>query len=767
MRDARDDGERCGTAVRYDVRIRGIVQGVGFRPFVHRLAEHHAVAGWVRNFPGGVRLQVEGEADRVEGFIEDIRRHAPLSATIDSMEVVTLEPAGMRGFVIEPSELVAHGAIQVPPDVALCSECESEVLDPHNRRFQHPFANCTYCGPRFTILRSVPYDRPNTSMSAFRMCRECEAEYGDIVDRRYHAQPNSCPRCGPRLWFEGRTTRDEAGQALRAASQVIRDGGIVAIRGLGGFHLACDASDDGAVERLRRRKAREAKPMAVMVRDLVVARTLCDIPPEAEVLLTGAERPIVLLPRRPGAPISHQLAPDTDLVGVMLPYTPVHMLLLRECGLGALVITSGNLSDEPLATRNEEARARLGGIADAFLLHDRDIVVPCDDSVVRWTRLGALMVRRARGYVPRPIRLAEPVRPCLGTGGHLKSTFCLACDDQAFLSQHLGDLEDPRSLEHYEWALRHLREILRIDPQVIACDMHPGYAATAMARRMAESQGVRLVEVQHHHAHVASCMAEHGIECPVIGLACDGSGWGTDGTVWGLEALVVGPDGFERVGHLAPVPLPGGEAAVREPWRMALTYLWLASEEGMPWPEGLPVVVRHQDEWPVLLQMVRGGLNSPMASSAGRLFDAVSALLDLGDVNAYEGQGAMKLEAAASPQWTGYPWALRASSPLIVDPLPMIGRIADDVTSGVARDVIAGRFHNTVADMLGALAKGVSSERGIEWVALSGGSFQNALLLEAVVARLRADGLRPLVHRQVPCNDGGLSLGQAVVAGMG
>lgn len=767
MRDAGDDGARGGTAVRYDVRIRGIVQGVGFRPFVHRLAEHHAVAGWVRNFPGGVRLQVEGEADRLESFVEDIRRHAPLSATIDSMEVVTLEPAGMRGFAIEPSDLVAHGAIQVPPDVALCAECESEVLDPHNRRFEHPFANCTYCGPRFTILRTVPYDRPNTSMSAFRMCSECEAEYGDIVDRRYHAQPNSCPRCGPRLWIEGSNARGEWTEAIRAASLVLREGGIVALRGLGGFHLACDAGDDGAVERLRRRKAREAKPLAVMVRDLVAARALCDIPPDAEALLTGAERPIVLLPRRPGAPLSRRLAPDTYLVGIMLPYTPVHLLLLRECGLPALVMTSGNLSDEPLATGNEEARARLGSIADAFLLHDRDIVVPCDDSVVRWTRLGALIMRRARGYVPRPIRLPRPVCPCLGTGGHLKSTFCLASDDQAFLSQHLGDLDSPRSLEHYEWALRHLRRILRIDPQVIACDMHPGYPATAMARRMAESEGVRLVEVQHHHAHVASCMAEHGIDGPVIGLACDGSGWGADGTVWGFEALIVGPDGFERVGHLAPVPLPGGEAAVREPWRVALTYLWLASEAGDPWPERLPVVVRHQDKWPVLLQMIQGGLNSPVASSAGRLFDAVSALLDLGDANAYEGQGAMKLEAAASPQPIGYPWAWRSRSPLVVDPLPMISHVVGDVTQGVARDVIAGRFHYTVADMLGRLAKEVSRQRGLEWVALSGGTFQNALLVEAVVSRLRADGLRPLVHRQVPCNDGGLSLGQAAVAGLG
>jgi len=767
MRGLRDGGVPGAAIVRYDVRVRGIVQGVGFRPFVHRLAERHGVAGWVRNFPGGVRLQVEGSSDRVERFFEDIRQHAPLSATIDAMEMVALEPAGMDGFVIEQSDPVAHGAILVPPDVALCAECESEVLDPCNRRFEHPFANCTYCGPRFTVLRSAPYDRPNTSMSVFRMCSACEAEYGDILDRRYHAQPNSCPHCGPRLWIEGGDARGEAMQAIRAASGVLQTGGVVAIRGLGGFHLACDAGDDGAVERLRRRKAREAKPLAVMVRDLAAARMLCDIPPEAEGLLTGPERPIVLLPRRSDAPASRQVAPDTDLLGVMLPYAPVHTLLLRECGLVALVMTSGNRSDEPLTTGNEEARERLGDIADALLLHDRDIVVPCDDSVVRWTRLGAMVVRWGRGYVPRPLHLGQPVRPCLGVGGHLKNTFCLANGDEAFLSQHLGDLGDARSLEHYEWALRHLRQVLRIDPQVIACDMHPGYLSTAVARRLAETEGLPLMEVQHHHAHVASCMAEHGIEGPAIGLACDGSGWGADGTVWGFEALVVGPGGFERVGHLAPVPLPGGEAAVREPWRMALTYAWLAGGGTGASLAEVPVAARHRGEWPVLVEMIERGLNSPMASSAGRLFDAVSALLDLGDQNAYEGQGAMKLEASASPQWSGYPWAWRSRSPFVVDPLPTIRHIVDDAANGVTRDVIAGRFHCTVADMLAGLAKEVAAQRGIEWVALSGGSFQNALLLEAVVARLRASKLRPLVHRQVPCNDGGLSLGQAVVAGLG
>jgi len=788
-----DTASGIGERQRRRVRIQGIVQGVGFRPFVHRIARERGLAGHVLNFAGGVDIEVEGPPDAIRSFIAALEHERPPIAVIDSIEVEPMAAVGSASFEIIASEDRLDGPILVSPDVATCADCERELRDPANRRYGHPFINCTNCGPRFTIVRAAPYDRPLTSMAPFAMCPDCAAEYQDIGDRRYHAQPNSCHRCGPTLRYVvpsptrsagtrspgGRGgapplppgevgRRPGEGQAVqRAHTSAVADlqaGRIVAIRGIGGFHLAVDATSDAAVRRLRERKHREEKPFALMVPDVATAHVLCEVSPEAEALLSSPQRPIVLLPARPGA-VALSVAPDTRMLGLMLPYTPLHHLLMRDVARPALVMTSGNLSDEPLVTDNAEAVERLGGIADAFLVNDRDIIVPCDDSILRPTAAGPILMRRSRGYVPFPVRLAPPAGNVLAVGGHLKNTFCLTSGDRAFLSQHLGDLDDARSLSHFEWALDHLCDVLRLQPEAIACDEHPGYWSTRVAHRLAEERGLPLFAVQHHHAHVASCLADNCEGGRVIGLACDGTGHGRDGTVWGCEVFLAGLDDFQRLGHLRPIPLPGSEAAIREPVRTAAVLLWQAFGEGFLDSLDLPLCRRVADSWPVWRQMIDRGLNCPYASSAGRLFDGVSALLGLGDVATYEGQAAMKLEAAAADGEAPYPVRLAdGGDPWVMDPAPMVRALAEDLRSDVDTAQIAGRFHATFALMLQLGAERAVEQTGVRTVALSGGTFQNALLLCTLKDRLERGGLRVLIHRAVPPNDGGLSLGQAAVA---
>ncbi len=752
------------------VRVLGIVQGVGFRPFIHRLARRHELAGSVLNYAGGVDIEIEGPPAALNAFLADLERERPPIALIEDVSTSPLPPVGDHAFRILPSREGEPGPILVSPDVATCADCERELLDPANRRHRHPFINCTNCGPRFTIIRGMPYDRPQTSMAVFPMCPACRAEYQDIDDRRYHAQPVACPECGPRLGFRAEKASD-ASPALEATVQALRDGKIVAVKGLGGFHIACDATREESVRLLRERKGREEKPLAIMAPNVEAVRRFCEVPESAREMLTGARRPICLLPKKAtadgGGLIAPSVAPDSACYGVMLPYTPLHRLLLEDGGFLALVMTSGNLSDEPLATSNEEAFARLGHIADAFLYHDREIIVGCDDSVVRPTSAGTIVMRRARGFAPFPVRLGGPQTSVLALGAHLKNTVCITKDDYAFLSQHLGDLDDAQTLTYLERTVAHFLSLLKLQPEAIAGDLHPDYLSSRHAERLAEERKLPLVRVQHHHAHIASVMAERQVEGTVVGIACDGTGLGEDGCVWGCEILVADLAGYRRRAQLAYVPLPGGERAIREPWRMGAVYLRAAFGSGVCDELDLEFCrALDRGAWRVLERMIELGTNSPPASSAGRLFDAVAALTGVQQVCSYEGQAAMRLEAAATATERVYAFEIgEADGRLVLDPAPIIRDIVEDLQKGVPVGEISGAFHNSFVAMLAEAAGRVAREEGLGRVALSGGTFQNAWVLTRLCERLRQKGLEPIVHEHVPCNDGGLSLGQAVVAG--
>ncbi|MBM3498854.1 MAG: carbamoyltransferase HypF [Armatimonadetes bacterium] len=765
--------ERQGVhpAVRRLVRVLGIVQGVGFRPFIHRLARRHDLAGSVLNYAGGVDIEIEGPSHALDAFVQDLRADKPPIALIESVTTQELATTGEAGFRILPSRDGDQGSILVSPDVAVCPDCDAELTDPADRRFRHPFINCTNCGPRYTIIRSMPYDRPNTSMGRFPMCERCRAEYGDIDDRRFHAQPVACPDCGPNLYYAtagiGERESVEGEQAVAAAVEALRAGKIVAVKGLGGFHLACDATNEAAVRLLRERKGREEKPLALMAPSLEVIRAFCVVPEDAVELLQGAQRPICLLPKRPDAPVAPSVAPDSACFGVMLPYAPVQRLLLEDGGFAALVMTSGNLSDEPLATDNDEAFHRLGHIADAFLYHDRDILVGCDDSVARPAPTGLILMRRARGYAPFPVRLPGCQPSVLALGAHLKNTVCLTKGDYAFSSQHLGDLDDAETLRFMERIVEHLASILRVEPEALACDLHPDYLSTRHAEALAAERGLPLVRVQHHHAHIVSAAAECGVTEPVLGVACDGTGLGEDGTVWGCEVLVADPQTYSRAAHLAYVPLPGGDRAVREPWRMAAVYLDRAF--GPDFADALDLEfcrALDRNAWALLRALVEHELNAPPASSAGRLFDAVAALTGVQQVCSYEGQAAMRLEACAVVTDRVYPFEVREDDGLLVmEPGPMFRSIADDLRTRRSVGEISGAFHNTFVAMLATVVERLAEETGLRRVALSGGAFQNARVLTGLCRRLSAAGLEPLLHRQIPCNDGGLAFGQAVIAG--
>ncbi|MFI6992190.1 carbamoyltransferase HypF [Nonomuraea wenchangensis] len=747
-------------ARRIRVRVEGLVQGVGFRPFVCGLAGAYGVSGFVGNDPGGVFIEAEGEPATLDAFTAGLTGQAPPLALVERVSVEPAEPLGESGFRIVASRQgeFPDGAL-VSPDAGTCAACLRELRDPGDRRHRYPFANCTDCGPRFTIVTGVPYDRCATTMADFEMCAGCAREYGDPGDRRFHAQPVCCPACGPALRALGADGRPAAGDPVEVAARWLEAGRIVAIKGLGGYHLAVLAADGPAVAALRARKRRESRPFAVLAPDAAAAGTLVHLDPAAELLLTGVRRPIVLAPRRRDAPVADLVAPGARDLGVMLPYTPLHHLLADRLA-APYVLTSGNLTDEPIAYRDEEALRRLAGLADGFLVHDRRIEAPVDDSLVRVFRGRELVVRRSRGYAPAPIGVPWPFpRPVLACGAQLKNTFCVARGNQAFLSQHIGDLESYETLRSFAEGVEHFCRIFGVRPAVVAHDLHPEYLSTAYAR---DREGVDLIGVQHHHAHIASCLAEHGHGGPVIGVAFDGLGLGEDGTLWGGELLVADLVSFRRAGHLEAVPMPGGAAAVRQPWRMAAAWLDRIHGDALP---GLPVAERHREQWPVVVRMARAGLNSPLTSSAGRLFDAVAAIAGVRDVIGHEGQAAAELEARVDPGERGaYPARLIEGEPLVIAAGDLVGAAAEDAAAGVDAGRIAARFHRGLASAVVRAVRVLGEGTGLRTVALSGGVFQNAVLLEAVLSGLERERFTVLVHSRVPPGDGGIALGQAVVA---
>jgi hydrogenase maturation protein HypF len=751
---------------RVRARVDGTVQGVGFRPYVFRLAEELGLGGFVGNDERGVVLEVEGEPGAVERFLERLPREAPPLATVERVGAEAIAPLGGGGFRIVESARAGPPAALVSPDSAVCDACLAELFDPADRRYRYPFVNCTECGPRFTIVRGVPYDRPLTTMAGFAMCAACRAEYEDPRDRRFHAQPNACPDCGPAVALvdAGGAPVAVGGDPVRAAAAALRAGRIVAVKGIGGFHLACRADDEAAVAALRARKHREDRPFALMAADVAAARALVDLDPAEEALLTGRERPIVIAPRRPGAAVAPAVAPRCAELGVMLPYAPLHHLLLADCG-GPLVMTSGNVADEPIAHRDADALARLASIADLFLLHDRPIHVRADDSVLRAVPDRApVRLRRSRGFVPDSLALPRAAqRPVLACGAELKSTFCVAKGERAWVGHHIGDLRHAETLLAFEEGIAHFERLFAVAPEVVAHDLHPDYLSTSYALAR---EGVEHIGVQHHHAHLAACLAEHGAEGPAVGAIFDGSGYGTDGTVWGGELLVGGLDGFERAGHLRPVRLPGGDRAVRQPWRMACAWLVAAgADDGDAPPAVPPALAGTVDDarWRAIASLARGGVAAPVTTSAGRLFDAVAALCGLRATVTYEGQAAAELEAACDPHERGsYP--LPVGDGAVLDARETIRAVARDAAAGVAAGVIATRFHRALADAIARACVEIAARHDTDLVALSGGVFQNVQLLGWASTRLEAAGLRVLVPERLPPNDGGISYGQAAIA---
>ena len=784
-----DSSLEDGAPRRVAVRISGIVQGVGFRPFVYRLAHDLGLAGFVRNDARGVGAEVEGSGRRVTAFLERVRAELPPLASIEAFSFEELAPTGDAGFSIRESDRHARPTALVTPDTATCDDCLRELFDPADRRYRYPFINCTNCGPRFTIVRGIPYDRPYTTMAAFEMCGPCRAEYEDPLDRRFHAQPNACPACGPRARLVdagGADTADGAdaagGDAVARAARALRQGRIVAIKGLGGYHLACDAANADAVRELRGRKHREDKPFAIMAPDLEAARGLATLGPLEIRWLTGPERPIVLVPRHADAAVADSVAPASRDLGLMLPYTPLHHLLLADAGV-PLVMTSGNVSDEPIAFVDEEARARLARIADLFLVHDRPIHTRTDDSVLRVVEgpggPSTLMLRRSRGFVPVPVALPVPAaRPLLAVGVHLKNTFALVAGARVWVGHHIGDLENYETLRSFEEGIAHFETLFEVRPEVVVHDLHPAYLSTSYAH---DRRGVERTGVQHHHAHLAGCLAEHGETGPALGAIYDGTGYGPDGTVWGGELLAGDLTGFERVGRLWPVRLPGGEAAIRQPWRMACA--WLCELDGDV-PAIPPALEGRVDaaRWRAVARLALQGVAAPITTSVGRLFDAIAALCGLHTEVTYEGQAAIALEMAAASESAIRRAAHRAPSDplplpsfrdesgLILDARETVRAARDALGRGVPPSAIARRFHAGLAAATATALLEESGRLGLETVVLSGGVFQNRLLLEETVARLvlaaRTSGrdLRVLIPERLPPNDGGISYGQAAVA---
>jgi hydrogenase maturation protein HypF len=752
--------------------VRGVVQGVGFRPFIYRLAVEEGLAGFVGNDTGGVTIEIEGAEERLDAFLARLRAEQPPLARIDSLSVRDLTATGEVGFQIVVSERSGRVSTGIPADAATCPDCLRELLDPQDRRYRYPFLNCTNCGPRFTITRRIPYDRPQTSMAKFPMCEACQREYDDPTNRRFHAQPNACWECGPRVWLVGANGAEiAADDAVTACVDRLVAGQVMAIKGIGGFHLSVDATSEAAVMRLRERKRRYGKPLAVMVRDLDAARTLCVLTAAEEALLITSARSIVLARRRKDCGIADNVAPGIPWLGVYLPYAPLQHLLFAGHRIKALVMTSANLSEEPIAIDNGEALARLGGIADAFLMHNREILQRCDDSVAAIVDGAPQLVRRARGFVPLGVELPLDAPPLLAVGGHLKNVFALARGRFAYQSQHLGDLENLTGLKFFEESLDHLMRTFEIEPQTVVHDMHPGYLSTEWARKWAQERGRGLIAVQHHHAHVAGCMAEHGLAGEVIGLALDGTGYGTDGRIWGGEVLIARMGSFERFAHLEYVPMPGGEAAIKEPWRMAFGHLCAAGFDAGS-TKTLGLLGAREKEARVLARMMERGINAPLTSSLGRLFDAVAAVvLGRREVD-YEAQAAIELEGIAVDEpddEPGYAMELVGGDGLRREPVhisatPLWRELVADLQAGVSKARIAARFHAGVATGFVRAAVLARTATGVSCVALTGGCMHNRRLARLLRTKLEAEGFEVFQHRNVSPGDGGLSYGQVVVA---
>jgi hydrogenase maturation protein HypF len=747
------------------IQVRGIVQVVGFRPFIYSLASRFQLTGWVRNTSRGVEIEVNGPAPSLESFLSAISREKPPLSRIDELVSNPCMPSGFTGFEIIESQAQPGQFMPVSPDVAICADCQRELFDPSNRRYRYPFINCTNCGPRFTIIRDIPYDRPNTTMAGFALCPDCKAEYEDPLDRRFHAQPVACPVCGPQVSFlsEGKLLAERE-DAIQTARHWLKEGKILAIKGLGGYHLACDPTNLSAVGELRRRKKRSDKPFALMGFNIDSIERHCLVSHAEKSLLVSVQRPVVILEKRPGSPIVPAVAPYQATLGFMVAYTPLHLLLLEpgENALDVLVMTSGNLSEEPISYQDDEAFEQLSPLADGFLIHNRPIHMRTDDSVARVIRDQPYLIRRARGYSPDPIRLPEAIPPILAVGSELKNVFCLTRDDYAFLSHHIGDMENYETLRSFEDGITHFERLFRIQPELIACDLHPDYMATQYAQQRAKSEDLPLVQIQHHHAHLAACLADNAWDSddPVIGLSFDGTGFGTDGAIWGGEVLLGGYSGYQRLFHLSYISLPGGDAATRHPARVALAHLFQA---GIGWEPNLPPVkALCENDRTLLHSMLQTRINTPPTSSLGRFFDAASALIGVRQEATYEGQAAIDLEALADPAETGYyPFDISKDE---FNPASLWQAMLDDWRHGVSQSALAARFHNSLVELNLELCRRIRSQSGVSTVALSGGVWQNRFLLERTISRLESSDFSVLIHRQVPTNDGGIALGQALIA---
>lgn len=744
------------------LEVNGIVQGVGFRPFVYNLARQYELKGEVANTSAGVSIHIEGPPEQIRCFERDLAAKSPPLAYVVE---ISSRPESIKkypDFKIVKSQVQALMSTLISPDVCVCEDCLQELFDPGNRRYLYPFINCTNCGPRYTIIDDIPYDRPKTSMRYFKMCAACQAEYDDPTNRRFHAQPNACAACGPQVsLYDNRRKSVDTGDPIQRAAEFIRQGKIVAVKGLGGYHLAADAENRKAVIRLRNRKIREEKPFAVMSEDLQRVGRFARFSPEAQRLLTSIQRPIVLLPKKIPGPIAEEVAPRNRYWGVMLPYTPLHYLLLKD-GFTALVMTSANLSEEPIVIDNDDAFARLGDIADYFLIHNREIYLRSDDSIVRHTAGQTRYIRRSRGFVPIPLFLNRTVPPILACGAELKNTVCITKGDKAFLSQHIGDLENLDTLDFFKLTVDHLQRILEIHPEMIACDMHPDYLSSQYA---AQQQGICKVKVQHHHAHIVSCMAENKLEGAVIGLSFDGTGYGSDGTIWGGEVLIAEAGQFKRAAHLAAVSMPGSTAAIKEPWRMAISYLYDAYGENFI-NLGLPILKQIEPpKLKVIVDMILKGVNSPQTSSLGRLFDGVAAIAGIRQRVNFEGQAAMELEMlAAGDVRSTYDYQWASEDPIKILPAPIVRGVAQDVQDGLPIAEISAKFHRTLITLFAELCTSIRRSAGLKRVVLSGGCFQNAILLTGLIRELELRNFEVFSHRQVPCNDGGIALGQALIA---
>jgi hydrogenase maturation protein HypF len=757
---------------RKGIRVSGVVQGVGFRPFVYRVASEENLAGFIGNDTDGVTIELEGPAARIQAFLNRLTSETPSLARIDSVATSDLALTGESGFRIVASEVLGRVSTGIPADAATCADCLRELLDPADRRYRYPFLNCTNCGPRYTITRRIPYDRPQTSMAKFPMCSECQAEYDNPLNRRFHAQPNACWRCGPRVWLETREgIQIESSDPVAETVERLLRGEIMAIKGIGGFHLSVDATSEDAVTRLRQRKHRYGKPLAIMVRDLSAARALCDLTEEEETLLQSTARPIVLARARQHIGIASSVAPGIPWLGIFLPYAPLQHLLFADPRVKALVMTSANLSEEPIAIDNDEARSRLAAIADAFLMHDREILQRCDDSVAALVDNKPQIIRRARGFVPLAVPLSLEAPPLLAVGGHLKNVLALARGKFAYQSQHIGDLENATSLQFFEECLHHLMNTFEIEPQTVVHDLHPGYLSTGWAKQWAGERGLRLIAVQHHHAHIAACIAEHAISGPVIGLSLDGTGYGTDGRIWGGEVLICSLENFERFAHLDYVSMPGGEAAIREPWRMAFGHLIAA---GFSEEETRELVGATEQESRVMARMIERQINVPMTSSLGRLFDAAAAVI-LGRRKVdYEAQAAIELEGFAVDE----PDRLRRMGyvPELLAPAkdadgsmslkigPLWRAIVDDLRRGVPRSKIAAQFHSGVAEGFIWAAANARENTGISQLVMSGGCMHNRRLAKLLRSGLEEEGFKVFQQARISPGDGGVSYGQAAIA---